>query len=104
MLFEGDILRTAEGSTVRIICKAEPVVTAMADDWRYFARACYHFGNRHVPLQIGEKWLRFSPDPVLEKMAMHFGLEIRKECMPFAPESGAYHSHGRDAEDSPASC
>ncbi len=62
-----------------------------------FAKACYHLGNRHVPLQILEGELRFQEDHVLEKMLVQLGLLPKREQQPFEPESGAYkggHTHG----------
>jgi urease accessory protein len=61
-----------------------------------FARACYHLGNRHVKVQVGERWLRISPDHVLEQMLGQLGLRLEPEEAVFVPESGAYAggSHG----------
>ena len=32
------------------------------------ARAAYHLGNRHTPVQLGEDWLRYREDHVLDAM------------------------------------
>ena len=70
---------------------------------RTLARASYHLGNRHVALEIGPDWVRYSHDHVLDDMLRGFGLEVRVEERPFEPEGGAYvaashhahsHSHG----------
>jgi urease accessory protein len=37
------------------------------------ARACYHLGNRHVPLQIMPGELRYHHDHVLDDMLRQFG-------------------------------
>ena len=37
------------------------------------ARAAYHLGNRHVPLQIGDGWLRYLHDHVLDDMVRGLG-------------------------------
>jgi urease accessory protein len=92
-LADGDILRTAAGVSARVVCKAEAVVTARAGQGECLARACYHFGNRHAAVQIGELWLRFRPDQVLEELARHLGLDPVREKAVFRPESGAYHDH-----------
>lgn len=97
-LLVGEILKTEFGVFVEIKGEAEPVSTAIATDWLTFCKVCYHLGNRHTSLQIGELWLRFKPDHVLEALAEKYGLTIDKAPAIFEPESGAYggkggHSH-----------
>lgn len=94
VLREGDLLRAETGEIVAVTCAREELVEASCADWDLFAKACYHLGNRHVSLEIGEKWARFPPDHVLEHMAEHLGLTLSRVTAPFQPESGAYHSHG----------
>jgi urease accessory protein len=93
ILKDGDVLRTAQGVTARVIGKPEAVITARAGQWQRLAQACYHLGNRHAPVQIGELWLRFRPDPALEELSRHLGLLLVKEEAPFTPESRAWHAH-----------
>lgn len=93
VLADGDKLQAEDGRIFVVVARVEPVVTAHADDWPSFARACYHLGNRHVTLQLGERWLRFQPDHVLEDLAEHLGLRLDSTEAPFHPESGAYHGH-----------
>jgi len=89
----GEFLRTACGRTLKIEGAVEPVMHASCDDWLTFSRACYHLGNRHVKIQVGERWLRILPDHVLEEMLNSLGLATVSELAIFVPESGAY-SHG----------
>ena len=89
----GEQLKSRCGKTLVIEGAVEPVVTAITDDWQLFSRACYHLGNRHVKMQIGERWLRITPDHVLEDMLCLLGLEISHGQHVFVPENGAY-SHG----------
>ena len=64
------------------------------DDPKALARAAYHLGNRHVPVQVGDGWLRYLADHVLDDMLRGLGLEPKSEQAPFEPESGAYgHVH-----------
>ena len=58
------------------------------------ARACYHLGNRHVPLQITQYWVRYAHDHVLDAMIRDLGLLVDHEEAPFEPESGAYSGGG----------
>jgi len=91
VLRHGDCLRTEEGVWVRVIAAAEAVSTVFSDEASVLARAAYHLGNRHVPLQIGSGWLRYLHDHVLDDMLRQQGLEVINEWAPFQPEAGAYH-------------
>jgi len=94
-LHDGDRLRAADGTAVRVVAAAESVSTARTDDPLRFARACYHLGNRHVALQIGAGFVRYQPDHVLDDMVRGLGLAVTHEHVAFEPEGGAYagHSH-----------
>ena len=94
ILDEGDVLVSDCGKRFAVLAAPEAVVTATAVDLRSFARACYHLGNRHVPLQLGDHWVRFQPDHVLEEMLLTFGLALSREAQPFRPEPGAYSAQG----------
>jgi urease accessory protein len=78
----------------------EATVLADCDDWEIFSRACYHLGNRHVKVQLGERWMRILPDHVLEDLLERLGLRLTHEQAVFVPENGAYgavghhHHHG----------
>jgi urease accessory protein len=85
----GDILRATDGTLALVLCKKEEIVTASTTDWLTLAKGCYHMGNRHVPLQIGPLWIRFTPDAGLENMLRRLGFDTHAEFLPFAPESGA---------------
>ena len=96
VLRNGDLLKGANGIIVEIVAAAEKVSTASATNELQHACACYHLGNRHIPVQIGSNWVRYSQDHVLDEMVAGLGLQIKHELSPFEPESGAYshqHSH-----------
>lgn len=99
----GDRLITDDGGTVvEIVAAPEKLIEAIADSPLLFARAAYHLGNRHVPVQVGEGWLRLAEDSVLHAMLDQLGVSVQALNAPFQPESGAYggghhHSHGKDS-------
>ncbi|HHI93752.1 MAG TPA: urease accessory protein UreE [Gammaproteobacteria bacterium] len=103
-----DQLGSDEGLVIKIIAAAETVSTLHCDDPTLLARAAYHLGNRHIPLQIEKGWLRYQHDHVLDDMLRHMGLELVVEQAPFEPEAGAYqqaaeghhhsHSHAHSHE------
>ncbi len=90
----GERLRSRCGRDVLVEGALEDVVTAASQYWQTIARACYHLGNRHVKVQVGQRWLRITPDHVLEEMLDGLGLTLIHERDIFMPEDGAYaHEH-----------
>jgi urease accessory protein len=90
----GDLLLASDGRVIEIGAAAETVSTVHSEDPRRLARAAYHLGNRHVALQVGEGWLRYIHDHVLDDMMQGQGLSVSVEQSVFEPEAGAYHSGG----------
>ncbi len=105
---DGDLIISDDGKTlVEIKAATETVSTVKCDDPLLLAKACYHLGNRHVPLQINATTLHYQHDHVLDEMVRGLGLEVITEQAAFEPESGAYggssshdhshnHSHSHD--------
>jgi urease accessory protein len=90
----GDLLLSDDGRVVEIGAAPEWVSTVRAENARMLARVAYHLGNRHVALQVGDSWLRYSHDHVLDDMARGLGAQLTVEQAPFEPEAGAYHAAG----------
>ena len=86
----GEVLRSNCGKNIKVLGAIENVITAYSNDWGVVCRACYHLGNRHVKVQLGELWLRIIADHVLEDMLLKLGLSLQREQTVFLPESGAY--------------
>jgi len=93
VLRSGDRLRSECGLVVAVRAAPEAVSDVATADTRLLSRACYHLGNRHVPIQIGKGWLRYLRDHVLDEMLAGFGLQPQHQVLPFEPEAGAYHRH-----------
>ena len=94
---DGDLIISDDGEVlVEIKAADETVSSVYCDDPLQLARACYHLGNRHIPLQIDKDVLRYQHDHVLDDMVRGLGLDVKTEQAPFEPESGAYSagSHG----------
>ena len=100
LLRGGDCLRAEDSSVICIQAADEDVSTVRHNDPVMIARVSYHLGNRHVALQIGDGWVRYQHDHVLDDMVRGLGLEVVFESSPFEPEGGAYggHSHGHHHE------
>lgn len=94
LLRGGDCLAAEDGTTVLVQAAPEAVSTAYADSAKALAEAVYHLGNRHVALEIGDGWLRYARDHVLDAMVAALGLQVIHEDAPFEPLGGAYAGHG----------
>lgn len=96
LLRGGDRLGSDDGLVIEVVSAAETVSTVYCDDPTLLARAAYHLGNRHVPLQIEKGWLRYLHDHVLDGMLRQMELDVVVEQAPFEPEAGAYlqSTHG----------
>lgn len=96
----GDLIQSEDGSVVvQIVAAQEPVYNVIAPTPRDLMCAAYHLGNRHVPLQVGDGWLRLEQDYVLRDMLLGLGMQVSEVQAPFEPEAGAYgggHRHGHD--------
>lgn len=98
-LHDGDRLQAEDAATVvEIVAAPEQLIEAAAATPLLFARAAYHLGNRHVPVQIlptvdGGR-LRLQTDHVLADMLRGLGCTIAEIEAPFQPEAGAYGAHG----------
>jgi urease accessory protein len=107
----GDVLVAEDGSLLRVIASAQPVlqVRHCAEHGSPFdlLRAAYHLGNRHVPLELQPELLQFEPDPVLADMLRRQHLIVTEAQAAFEPEGGAYgegaghghHHHGHEHHD-----
>ncbi len=94
-LLDGDRLRDETGALVVAVRAAEETLSWVgAEDPLLLARAAYHLGNRHVPVQIGPGWLAYEHDHVLDGMIEEMGLAVTTRKAPFEPEAGGYRHGG----------
>ena len=100
----GDCLVADDGRVVRVQSAQEKLMEVRAHDAASLAKAAYHLGNRHTPIQVGDGWLRFAADHVLAEMLLGLGVQVSALDAPFEPEPGAYaaghHPHSGEAKHS----
>jgi len=100
----GDCLRANDGRVVLVVAADEDLLEARCASALELTRAAYHLGNRHVPVQIGDGWLRFQADEVLAQMLRGLKATVAALSAPFEPEAGAYaaghHHHSMEARHS----
>ena len=99
ILRDGDFLKSCCGLLIEVKAAKEKVSRVISNDPLLLAKACYHLGNRHVPLQVERDWISYQHDHVLDQMVQGLGLKVEVISAPFEPEDGAYknltpgHSH-----------
>lgn len=92
----GDLLVASDGGVIEVLAERERVLHITCDTPQALAKAAYHLGNRHVPVEVGDGFLRIGADHVLEEMLRGLGATIKAMEVPFEPEAGAYgggHHH-----------
>jgi urease accessory protein len=90
----GECLKSEDGRVVRVSAAQEKVLHIACVNQFELTRAAYHLGNRHVPVEIGDRYLRIAADHVLGDMLLGLGAKVEEMDAPFEPESGAYGGHG----------
>lgn len=98
-LQNGDLLAAEDGTAIKVVAADEQLSSVVCEDVLLFARACYHLGNRHTPLQIVKERLSYLHDHVLDDMLAGLGLQVNIISAPFEPESGAYGGHTSDSAE-----
>jgi len=94
----GDLVTASDGRVIEVLCESEKVLHVECGTPADMARAAYQLGERHVPVQIGEGFLRLAADPVLEELLKQLGARVTHEEAPFEPEAGI-HAGGHRRHD-----
>lgn len=87
----GERVTATDGRVLEIVSAPEKLLHIESGE---IARVAYHLGNRHVPVQVGEGFLRIAEDHVLEEMVKRLGAKVTRVEAPFEPEAGAYEGAG----------
>ncbi len=85
----GDRVLASDGRVFEVVSAPERLLHIESAS---LARIAYHLGNRHVPVQVGEGFLRIAEDHVLEDMLRRLGASVMHVEAPFEPEGGAYQA------------
>ncbi|MFM1940271.1 MAG: Urease accessory protein [Pseudomonadota bacterium] len=98
VLPRGTVVRGGEwlagpGLTVQVLAADEDLIDVRSNTPLKLLRAAYHLGNRHIPVQVSEDFLRLGWDSVLADMLIGLDLNIERLSASFEPEAGAY-AHG----------
>ncbi len=96
----GDLVTASDGRVIEVVSQPEKLLHIERETEKPvdLAKIAYHLGNRHVPVEVGEGYLRIAEDHVLERMVEGLGAKLTRVTAPFEPEAGAYggvgHEHG----------
>jgi urease accessory protein len=97
----GDWVVASDGRVIEVVASPERVLHVECASPEALARAAYHLGNRHVPVQVGAGFLRIAEDHVLARMLEVLGARLSMVEAPFEPEAGAYgaghHHHDHES-------
>jgi urease accessory protein len=96
----GDWVVASDGRVIEVVAQPEKVLHVLCATSHALTRAAYHLGNRHVPVELGDGWLRIAADHVLEEMLRGLGASVSAIEAPFEPEAGAYGAHHRHDNES----
>src|ERR1700694_114849 len=80
----GDCLLADDGRIVRVTAAREAVMEVRSADPDGLARAAYHLGNRHCPVEIGADWLRFPAARGLAGVPLGAASLVRRPTSPTA--------------------
>jgi len=98
----GDLVSASDGRIIEVIAESEKLLHVECASAAAMARAAYHLGNRHVPVEVGDGYLRLAGDHVLEEMLKRLGAKVSHIESAFEPEAGAYGAGHLHAEQTHA--
>src|SRR5258708_29736229 len=84
----GDWVVASDGRVIEVVAEIEQVLHVECDTPAALARAAYHLGNRHVPVQVGEGWLRLRAPPVPQTMLARLRARATPLGAAVQPETG----------------
>lgn len=99
----GDLVTASDGRVIEVVAEIEPLIHVECEGLGGLSRAAYHLGNRQVPVEVGEGYLRLMPDHALEEVLKGLGAKLSRVDAPFEPEArapvGTNHAHPDNHDD-----
>jgi urease accessory protein len=105
LLRGGDLLVASDGRVIEVLAAPEKLLHVVCASHAELARTAYLLGERHVPVQLGDGFLRLADDRALADLLHKTGAQVRVIEAPFEPELGAaaigeraahHHHHHHD--------
>jgi urease accessory protein len=85
----GDLVTASDGRIIEVIAEVEKLAHVECESPQALARAAYHLGNRHVPVESRRRLPQDRADRVLEEMLKGLGAKVSHIESAFEPEAGA---------------
>lgn len=82
----GDFVVASDGRVIEVVAAEERLLHVTCATVEQLARCAYHLGRNHVPLELGEAWLRVAADAAIEEMLKTLGAAVTEIHAPFEPE------------------
>jgi urease accessory protein len=92
-LRHGEQLQGDDGRVIEVVASPEAVLQAEFDTPIALTRAAFHLGNRHLPVQIAEHFLRTPDDAVIFDLLVGLGARVSRLVAAFDAEGGAYSAN-----------
>jgi len=98
----GDLVTASDGRVIEVLAAPEKLLHAESPNAPLLAKAAHRFGDQHVPVQVGEGFLRVSADAAQEDALRKMGLKLSHVTAPFEPDAVPSqiphhgHEHGHD--------
>ena len=93
----GDLVTASDGRVIEVLAAPEKLLHIESAE---LARVAYHLGERHVPAQVGDGFLRIAADHALEEVVKKLGAKVSHVEAPFEPEAAVHaeadHRHDHD--------
>ncbi len=86
LLRGGDLLALSDGRVAQVLAESEGLVHIEDPRPALLARIAYELGNRHMPVEIGEGYLRARQGSGIEAYLKRLGIRARRMIAPFEPE------------------
>lgn len=101
LLRHGEGIELSDGRIIEVIAEPEALYEVRGKNAHHLLQLSWQLGNRHLPTQILNDYLRIRQDHVIKKMLEGLGASVEEVTASFDPEGGAYsgghsHSHGHD--------
>ena len=88
----GDLVTASDGRVIEVVAEPEKLLQLVADS---LAKLAYYLGSRHVPVEVGEGFLRVPADAGVQDLLARLGVKASPVETPFEPEVAEPHGHDR---------
>ena len=100
----GDLVTDTAGQVLEVQAQPEPVLHIECPSLAALGKLAYHLGSGHVPVEVGEGYLRIAFEPGVEEAFAAQGAKVTRVTAPFEPEvgthgAGAGHDHDHHHHD-----